>query len=122
MRASSAFIRWASAWWAIPGETAEAFRESFRFFQELKRLGLTTISPFIINAYPGTELYREAAAKGWLNPATDDQLFFLEDEFVSVTTPDFDAATVRLRKQAMEVLNAHPNVDAEQLCAQIPER
>ncbi len=46
-----------------PGETAAAFAESFRFFQELKRLGLTTISPFVINAYPATDLVPRSGGK-----------------------------------------------------------
>jgi radical SAM superfamily enzyme YgiQ (UPF0313 family)/GT2 family glycosyltransferase/glycosyltransferase involved in cell wall biosynthesis/SAM-dependent methyltransferase len=103
-----------------PGETAARFRESFLFYQEMKRLGLRTVAPFIVNAYPGTELYDTAREKGWLNSATEDQLFFLEDEFVSVTTEDFDADTVRLRKRVMEIMNEHPDVNADQLLSQIP--
>ena len=57
-----------------PGETAARFRESFLFYRDLKRAGLTTIAPFVVNAYPGTELYRSAEADGTLNPATADQL------------------------------------------------
>lgn len=105
----------------FPGENADAFRNSFRFYQDLRRLGLGMVSPFIVNAYPGTELYRQAETNGWLTPGTREQLFFLEDEFVSVTTPDFDHQTVMLRKRVMELLNTHPEINAELVCAQIPE-
>jgi radical SAM superfamily enzyme YgiQ (UPF0313 family) len=104
-----------------PGESADAFRNSFSFYQDLRRLGLGMVSPFIVNAYPGTELYRQAEANGWLTPGAGEQLFFLEDEFVSVTTPDFDHQTVMLRKRVMELLNTHPEINAELVCAQIPE-
>ncbi len=94
-----------------PGETDECFEESFLFYRELKRLGLTTIAPFIVNAYPGTALYKQAKTNGWLHPATERQLFFLEDEFVSVITPEFDEKKVRLRKKAMELLNVYPEIE-----------
>jgi radical SAM superfamily enzyme YgiQ (UPF0313 family)/GT2 family glycosyltransferase/SAM-dependent methyltransferase len=91
-----------------PGEDATAFRESYLFFQRLRLLGLSAIAPFIVNAYPGTELHRLARENGWLFPTTDQQLFFLEDAFVSVTTPDFDRKTVLWRQQAMKALSANP--------------
>ncbi|MHC1745270.1 MAG: glycosyltransferase [Syntrophobacteraceae bacterium] len=98
-----------------PGETDECFKESFLFYRELRKLGLQAIAPFIVNAYPGTQLYNQARQNGWLNPHTDNQLFFLEDEFVSITTPDFDEATVRLRKRAMELLNPYPEMNLDHL-------
>jgi O-antigen biosynthesis protein len=96
-----------------PGENKETFHESFLYFQNLKKRGLTKVIPFVVNAYPGTELYREARINGWLDPTTDQQLFFLEDEFVSVTTSDFDIFTVKMRKKAMEALNSNPDIDPE---------
>ncbi len=92
-----------------PGESAEAFRESYHCFQRLRLMGLTAIAPFIVNAYPGTELHRRAREQGWLHPGTDQQLFFIEDAFVSVTTPDFDRETVLWRLRAMEELSANPH-------------
>ncbi len=92
-----------------PGESSEAFRESYLFYQRLRRNGLTAIVPFIVNAYPGTELYRLAHDNGWLHPGTDQQLFFIEDEFVSITTPDFDRDCILARLRAMEDLSAEPN-------------
>ena len=91
-----------------PGEDATAFRESYLFFRHLRACGLSAIAPFIVNAYPGTELHRLARANGWLHPATDQQLFFLEDAFVSVTTPEFDRKTVLWRHRAMEALSVAP--------------
>ena len=102
-----------------PGETNEAFRESFLFFKRLRQHGLSSVVSFIVNAYPGTRLYQEARREGWLNPATDSQLFFIEDEFVSVTTPDFKADTVHRRKEAMEKLNAYPSIDTDALLSSL---
>lgn len=98
-----------------PGETREAFIESAEFYKEMKLLGLTCVAPFIVNAYPGTHLYDQAKQNGWLNPKTDNHFFCMEDNFVSVTTPDFDANEVLKRLHVMGMINGNPHVNVAQL-------
>jgi hopanoid biosynthesis associated radical SAM protein HpnJ len=52
----------------LPGETAETIRETIKFAQEVNP---HTIQVSVAAPYPGTELYRQAQASGWL-PAEDD--------------------------------------------------
>jgi GT2 family glycosyltransferase/radical SAM superfamily enzyme YgiQ (UPF0313 family)/2-polyprenyl-3-methyl-5-hydroxy-6-metoxy-1,4-benzoquinol methylase/glycosyltransferase involved in cell wall biosynthesis len=99
----------------FPSEDHHAFSESFKFYQTLMQSGLSEVVPFIVNAYPGTELYEEALQNNWLRSGADTQLFFLEDEYVSVLTDDFDTKMVRKRKAAMEFLNRDPGLDADRL-------
>jgi magnesium-protoporphyrin IX monomethyl ester (oxidative) cyclase len=98
-----------------PGETREAFIESAEFYKEMKLLGLTCVAPFIVNAYPGTRLYDQAKQNGWLNPETDDHFFCMEDNFVSVTTSDFDANEVLKRLRVMGMINGNPHINVAQL-------
>ncbi len=47
----------------LPGETAETIRETIRFAVEINP---HTIQVSLAAPYPGTQLYREAVASGWL--------------------------------------------------------
>jgi hopanoid biosynthesis associated radical SAM protein HpnJ len=48
----------------LPGETRETLRETIRFAREINP---HTIQVSLAAPYPGTELYRQAAANGWLS-------------------------------------------------------
>jgi hopanoid biosynthesis associated radical SAM protein HpnJ len=47
----------------LPGETRETIRETIRFAREINP---HTIQVSLAAAYPGTELYQQASANGWL--------------------------------------------------------
>jgi len=51
----------------LPGETRETIEETIRFAQELD---VFSIQVSLAAPYPGTELYEQAMANGWLSPAT----------------------------------------------------
>jgi radical SAM superfamily enzyme YgiQ (UPF0313 family) len=53
----------------LPGETPETIRETIRYACEIDP---DTIQVSLAAPYPGTELYRQARAQGWLAQASDD--------------------------------------------------
>jgi radical SAM superfamily enzyme YgiQ (UPF0313 family) len=53
----------------LPGETRETIQETVRFACEIEP---DTIQVSLAAPYPGTELFRQAEAQGWLPPATGD--------------------------------------------------
>ncbi len=55
----------------LPGETRDTIEESIRFAQEINP---HTIQVSLAAAYPGTYLYEEARANGWMREAADSQL------------------------------------------------
>jgi radical SAM superfamily enzyme YgiQ (UPF0313 family) len=52
----------------LPGETRETIEETIRFAQELDVFSLQVS---LAAPYPGTELYRQAQANGWLGAHAD---------------------------------------------------
>ena len=55
----------------LPGETRETIEQTIRFAREINP---HTIQVSLAAPYPGTELYREAAANGWLSSPDSSQL------------------------------------------------
>jgi radical SAM superfamily enzyme YgiQ (UPF0313 family) len=55
----------------LPGETRETIEQTIRFAKEINP---HTIQVSLAAPYPGTELYREAAANGWLSSPDPSQL------------------------------------------------
>jgi hopanoid biosynthesis associated radical SAM protein HpnJ len=53
----------------LPGETRETIQETVRFACEIEP---DTIQVSLAAPYPGTELYRQAQAQGWLPPVSGD--------------------------------------------------
>ena len=51
----------------LPGESRETIEETIRFAQEIDP---DTVQVSIAAPYPGTELYRQAVANGWLEPGS----------------------------------------------------
>jgi hopanoid biosynthesis associated radical SAM protein HpnJ len=60
----------------LPGETKETIRETIQFAREVNP---HTIQVSVAAPYPGTELYRQAVANGWL-PADDDGTALLSED------------------------------------------
>src|SRR3989442_9612720 len=56
----------------LPGETAETIEETIRFAQDIDP---DTVQVSIAAPYPGTDLFRQAEANGWLarDPLVDDR-------------------------------------------------
>ena len=52
----------------LPGETQETIEETIRFAQELD---VFSVQVSLAAPYPGTELYEQAHASGWLSGCTD---------------------------------------------------
>jgi len=52
----------------LPGETLQTIEETIEF---AKRLDLFSIQVSLAAPYPGTELYEQAIANGWLKPGTE---------------------------------------------------
>ncbi len=77
----------------FPGETKESFSETVRFIRKLKKKGLNKIGVMIINAYPGTGLYKYCQNKGYLVKDIDEHIF-VDSDYVSVITEDFDERLV----------------------------
>jgi hopanoid biosynthesis associated radical SAM protein HpnJ len=53
----------------LPGETPETIQDTIRYACEIEP---DTIQVSLAAPYPGTELYRQAQARGWLPPAIGD--------------------------------------------------
>ncbi|HYK66478.1 MAG TPA: hopanoid biosynthesis associated radical SAM protein HpnJ [Streptosporangiaceae bacterium] len=60
----------------LPGETKETIRETIAFAREVNP---HTIQVSVAAPYPGTELYRQAVANGWL-PSDDDDAALVSDD------------------------------------------
>ncbi len=72
-----------------PGETRETFSATVRYIKRLKKKGLKKVGAMIVNAYPGTKLYHYCKQKGYLARDIDEHIF-VESDYVSITTEDFD--------------------------------
>ncbi|MGB2879517.1 MAG: radical SAM protein [Candidatus Omnitrophota bacterium] len=77
----------------FPGETKESFKETIKFVRKLKRLGLSKTSPFIVNPYPGTNLYEYCKINNYLKADAEEHIYFLDD-YVGITTEDFSEKDV----------------------------
>lgn len=75
-----------------PGETDTTWAETLTRLKILKKLGLRRVSPFIINAHPGTPLYEDAVKNGWLRNA--DKAIY-NAGLIQIVTNGFDEAKVR---------------------------
>ncbi len=71
-----------------PGETEESYKETINYFRKLRRIGLSQISPFIVNPYPGTQLYQTCKKEGFLKSDSEEHIYFMDD-YVGIVTPDF---------------------------------
>ena len=89
-----------------PGETKESFLKTAMFVKRLRRKGLQKIGAMIVNAYPGTELYNYCKQKGYLAKDIDSHIF-VDDNYVSITTEDFDQPLVISWRDSLEGL-FHP--------------
>lgn len=84
-----------------PGETKITFQETVKFVKGLRRLGMKRIGAMIVNAYPGTKLYDYCRKKGYL--AKDiNQHIFVESDYVSIVTEDFDKELVIYWRDSLE--------------------
>jgi magnesium-protoporphyrin IX monomethyl ester (oxidative) cyclase len=95
-----------------PGETDERFRESLAFFKKLTRIGVKCVIIHMIKAYPGTRLFDECKAAGYLvnteltHTRNIEGGTFLDRNYVNIVTPDFSEKDVLWRKDhAQQVLN-----------------
>ncbi|MFC1548374.1 B12-binding domain-containing radical SAM protein [Candidatus Omnitrophota bacterium] len=76
-----------------PGETKENFGGTIKFFRKLKSLGLTKVSPFIVNPYPGTKLFEYCKTNNYLKKDAEEHIYFLDD-YVGIVTEDFNEEDV----------------------------
>jgi anaerobic magnesium-protoporphyrin IX monomethyl ester cyclase len=90
-----------------PGETAGRFQNSLKFLRRIKELGgNVSICANIAQPYPGTRLYKQCVAEGLIKDRNFDNFLVRKDlmstaHTVSVTTPDFNAAEVHRRREAV---------------------
>jgi hopanoid biosynthesis associated radical SAM protein HpnJ len=61
----------------LPGETKETIQETIRFAREINP---HTIQVSVAAPYPGTELYQQAMARGWLPPEGEDGVSLVSDQ------------------------------------------
>lgn len=89
-----------------PRETRAQYDAGVRYFQRLRRAGLNTVAVHILKAYPGTPLYRDAAANGWLvdpDPETlrlIDAAERLRRDTITLVAPDLSAGEIVRRQRA----------------------
>lgn len=58
----------------FPGETPDELSQTLDLIEELSMLDNISINgPKIYNPYPGTELYNELVASGWIPPASNEE-------------------------------------------------
>lgn len=73
-----------------PGETRESFAQTAKYIKRLKNKGLKKVGAMIVNAYPGTKLHSYCKQKGYLVDDVDEHIFFVDSDYVSIVTEDFD--------------------------------
>ena len=89
-----------------PGETREMFLKSVDFGLGLKKIGDCSFTTFLTRAYPGTKLFDDCLAKGYIaDPTFVERDVFLGDVF-QIKCPEFDAKELERRLHyAQKTLN-----------------
>ena len=88
-----------------PSETEGGFRKSMAFVKQLQGAGVGRFYATVSRAYPGTELFEECKAAGFLEEITDRENIFLANLITrenSIETPDFTQQDVLRRMSIFE--------------------
>jgi radical SAM superfamily enzyme YgiQ (UPF0313 family) len=77
----------------LPGETRQTIEETIRFAREVNP---HTLQVSVAAPYPGTELYRQAIASGWLPPEDEDATLVSESgtQLAALSYPELNRTEI----------------------------
>ena len=84
-----------------PGETEARWREGWTYARKLRDLGATRFEIFLAKPYPGTAMYEECKAQGFL-VCPDSENVVYDMNFAGVRTPDFSPEEAQRRRRVMK--------------------
>lgn len=92
--------------YGYPGETLKRFENAIKFYTRLKKLApLVTFAFFVVQPYPGTELFVRCVKEGCLKPDTFQDIHkiprFSTESAYLIRTPDFDEKELKRRRQIL---------------------
>ncbi|MFH1738575.1 MAG: radical SAM protein [bacterium] len=84
-----------------PGETDTLWREGWTYARKLRTLGASRFEVFLAKPYPGTAMYEECRANGFLvHPDSENVVYDMN--FAGVSCPEFTPQEVQRRRRAMK--------------------